>query len=103
MPVGDNLSRSEELGEGEEKMAFWLFKQEPSCYSFADLRRDGKTAWDGVSNALARKYLRQVKRGDRIFFYHTGKEKAVVAEMTAASNAKEAATDRRPPPPAGAL
>jgi predicted RNA-binding protein with PUA-like domain len=77
-------------------MAFWLFKQEPSCYSFADLRRDGRTTWDGVSNALARKYLRQVKRGDRIFFYHTGKEKAVVGEMKAASNAKEAATDDDP-------
>jgi predicted RNA-binding protein with PUA-like domain len=59
----------------------WLFKQEPSCYSFSDLERDGTTVWDGVSNALARKHLRAVKTGDRVLFYHTGKEKAVVGEM----------------------
>jgi predicted RNA-binding protein with PUA-like domain len=62
-------------------MSRWLFKQEPTCYSFADLERDGATVWDGVSNALARKHLRQAKPGDRVFFYHTGKEKAVVGEM----------------------
>lgn len=69
-------------------MALWLFKQEPTCYSFADLVRDGRTAWDGVSNALARKHLRQVKRGDRILFYHTGKDKAVVGVMRAVSDAR---------------
>ena len=62
-------------------MALWLFKIEPSCYSLADLERDGSTIWDGVNNALARKHLRQTKPGDRVFFYHTGKEKAVVGEM----------------------
>jgi predicted RNA-binding protein with PUA-like domain len=62
-------------------MARWLFKQEPSCYSFADLERDSVTIWDGVSNALARQNLRQTKPGDRVFFYHTGKEKAIVGEM----------------------
>jgi predicted RNA-binding protein with PUA-like domain len=66
-------------------MALWLFKQEPSCYSFADLERDGSTVWDGVTNALARRNLREVKPGDRVFFYHTGKEKAVVGEMKIAS------------------
>ena len=66
-------------------MALWLFKQEPSCYSLADLKRDGATTWDGVSNALARKNLRQVKKGDRVLFYHTGKEKAVVGEMKVVS------------------
>jgi len=59
----------------------WLFKQEPGCYSYEDLERDGTTLWDGVTNALARKHLRSVKRGDRVLFYHTGKEKAVVGEM----------------------
>jgi len=73
-------------------MAMWLFKQEPGCYSFADLRRDGRTVWDGVSNALAKKHLRQVKRGDRVLFYHTGKEKAVVGEMRAVTDAREAPT-----------
>ncbi len=73
-------------------MALWVFKQEPTCYSFADLRRDGRTVWDGVNNALARKYLRQIKRGDRILFYHTGKEKAVVGVMRAVADAREAPT-----------
>ena len=73
-------------------MALWLFKQEPTCYSFADLRRDGRTIWDGVNNALARQHLRQIKRGDRILFYHTGKEKAVVGVMRAAADAREAPT-----------
>jgi predicted RNA-binding protein with PUA-like domain len=66
-------------------MALWLCKQEPSCYSFDDLTRDGMTLWDGVANALARKHLRQMKPGDRVFFYHTGKEKSVVGEMVVAS------------------
>src|SRR5438034_11261776 len=65
-------------------MAMWLCKQEPSCYSFDDLLRDGSTIWDGVSNALARKHLRQMKPGDRVFYYHTGKEKAIVGEMVVA-------------------
>lgn len=62
-------------------MAQWLFKQEPSCYSFADLERDGTTTWDGVANALAQKHLRNVKKGDRVLFYHTGADKAVVGIM----------------------
>jgi predicted RNA-binding protein with PUA-like domain len=62
-------------------MALWLCKQEPGCYSYDDLERDGSTVWDGVSNALARKHLRQMQVGDRVLFYHTGKEKAVVGEM----------------------
>lgn len=66
-------------------MALWLCKQEPSCYSFDDLVREGETVWDGGSNALARKHLRQMKPGDRVFFYHTGKEKAVVGEMVVTS------------------
>lgn len=66
-------------------MPLWLFKQEPDCYSYDALARDGSTVWDGVTNALARKHLRQVKRGDRVLFYHTGKEKAVVGEMKVVS------------------
>jgi predicted RNA-binding protein with PUA-like domain len=62
-------------------VGLWLFKEEPEHYSYADLERDKKAVWDGVSNALARQHLRQVAVGDRVFFYHTGKEKAVVGEM----------------------
>ena len=65
-------------------MALWLCKQEPGCYSFDDLVRDGRTVWDGVNNALARKHLRQMRPGDRVLFYHTGKEKAIVGEMVVA-------------------
>src|SRR5712691_9966467 len=67
-------------------MALWLFKEEPDHYSFDDLRRDGSTLWDGVTNALARQHLRQVRRGDRVFYYHTGKEKAIVGEMLVVSD-----------------
>ncbi len=59
----------------------WLFKEEPDHYSYADLERDGATWWNGVSNNLARQHLRQVKAGDRVLYYHTGKEKAIVGEM----------------------
>jgi predicted RNA-binding protein with PUA-like domain len=65
----------------------WLFKEEPTHYSFDDLTRDGKTSWTGVKNALAQKHLRSVKKGDRIFYYHTGDEKAVVGEMKASGDA----------------
>jgi predicted RNA-binding protein with PUA-like domain len=63
-------------------MAYWLFKEEPDHYSFSDLERDGTTVWDGISNNLARQNLRKVRRGDRVLCYHTGKEKAVVGEMS---------------------
>jgi predicted RNA-binding protein with PUA-like domain len=62
-------------------MAYWLFKEEPDHYSFADLERDGHTVWNGVANNLALQNLRMVRPGDRVLFYHTGKEKAVVGEM----------------------
>jgi predicted RNA-binding protein with PUA-like domain len=62
----------------------WLFKEEPSNYSYDDLARDGKTSWTGVKNPLAQKHLRSVKKGDRIFFYHTGDVKAVVGIAKAA-------------------
>jgi len=68
-------------------MAQWLLKEEPEHYSYDQLERDRKTVWAGVKNPLAQKHLRSIRRGDRIFYYHTGKEKAVVAVATAASNA----------------
>jgi predicted RNA-binding protein with PUA-like domain len=68
-------------------MAYWLFKEEPEHYSYSDLEREGLTVWDGVTNNLARLHLRQVRQGDRILYYHTGKEKAIVGEMRAVSDA----------------
>jgi len=68
-------------------MAQWLVKEEPENYAYAQLERDGKTVWSGVRNPLAQKYLRSICKGDRIFYYHTGKEKAVVGIAKAASDA----------------
>ncbi len=65
----------------------WLFKEEPTHYSYDDLVRDGKTSWTGVKNPVAQKHLRSVKKGDRIFFYHTGDQKAVVGIAKAAADA----------------
>jgi predicted RNA-binding protein with PUA-like domain len=62
-------------------MSHWLFKEEPGTYSFANLERDGSTTWSGVTNAVAQKHLRSMKKGDTAFFYHTGNEKAVVGVM----------------------
>ena len=59
-------------------MAAWLFKTEPSDYAFADLLRDKRVVWEGVSNALALIHLRGVKKGDVIVIYHTGAEKRAV-------------------------
>src|SRR5918996_4681356 len=56
----------------------WLFKEEPTHYSYEDLVRDGKTSWTGVRNPVAQKHLRSVKKGDRVFYYHTGNEKQIV-------------------------
>jgi predicted RNA-binding protein with PUA-like domain len=68
-------------------MAQWLVKEEPENYAYAQLERDGKTVWAGVRNPLAQKHLRSIRKGDRIFYYHTGKEKAVVGIAKATSDA----------------
>src|SRR5262245_25036836 len=61
----------------------WLFKEEPGHYSYADLARDGTAVWEGVSNSLALQHLRKVRKGDRVLYYHTGKEKAAEGECRA--------------------
>jgi predicted RNA-binding protein with PUA-like domain len=65
----------------------WLFKEEPTHYSFDDFTKDKKTAWSGVKNPVAQKHLHAVKKGDRVFYYHTGDEKAVVGIAKALGNA----------------
>jgi len=72
----------------------WLFKEEPTHYAYDDLAREGKTQWSGVRNPLAQKHLKSVKKGDRIFYYHTGKEKAVVGIAKALSDAYPAPKDK---------
>src|SRR5207249_9718331 len=53
----------------------WLVKEEPTHYGFDALVKDKKAVWSGVRNALAQKHLRAIKKGDRIFYYHTGDER----------------------------
>lgn len=67
-------------------MAYWLFKQEPSTYSYSQLEKDGRTVWDGVANNLALKHLRTMRKGDKALFYHTGDEKQVVGIMDVVSD-----------------
>ena len=65
-------------------MSLWLFKTEPSEYSYADLARDKRVVWEGVSSNAALLHLRGVKKGDTVVVYHSGKDKAAVglAEVT---------------------
>ena len=59
-------------------MNYWLVKSEPEAYSWAQLVKDGKTAWTGVRNFQARNNLRAMKPGDHVFFYHSVSDKQVV-------------------------
>jgi predicted RNA-binding protein with PUA-like domain len=63
----------------------YLLKTEPSTYSFADLKREKTTVWDGVSNPVALKNLRGMKSGERLVIYHTGDEKSAVGTATVVS------------------
>jgi predicted RNA-binding protein with PUA-like domain len=65
----------------------WLFKEEPSHYNYDAFAKDGKTTWTGVRNPVAQKNLRSIKKGDLVFYYHTGDEKAVVGIAKATSDA----------------
>jgi predicted RNA-binding protein with PUA-like domain len=65
----------------------WLFKEEPSHYSYDAFAKDGSAVWSGVKNPVAQRHLRAVKRGDAVFYYHTGDEKSVVGVAKATSDA----------------
>src|SRR6476620_6237906 len=67
-------------------MSLWLLKSEPGTYSWADLVRDRKTVWEGVTNPTALIHLRAMKKGEQALIYHTGTERAAVgiAEITTA-------------------
>jgi predicted RNA-binding protein with PUA-like domain len=65
----------------------WLFKTEPSVYSFQQLQKEKQTVWDGVKNNLALKHLSGIKKGDAVLIYHTGDEKAAVGAAKALSGA----------------
>ncbi len=59
-------------------MGYWLFKSDPYTYLYDHLEKDKQTVWDGVSNPVALKNLRSVKKGDTVLIYHTGDEKALI-------------------------
>jgi len=63
-------------------MNYWMVKQEPGSYSFDDFVKDKKTDWTGVRNYQARNFLRDMKKGDEVLFYHSGDERAVVGFAT---------------------
>ena len=78
-------------------MPHWLLKTEPDSYSWENLARDKKTVWDGVTNALALKHIRSMKKGDLALIYHTGGERQAVgiAEVTSAPYIDPNAEDER--------
>jgi predicted RNA-binding protein with PUA-like domain len=65
----------------------WLFKEEPAHYSFDMFSKDKRTVWSGVRNPVAQRHLHAVKKGDRVFYYHTGDEKAIVGIAKATGDA----------------
>jgi predicted RNA-binding protein with PUA-like domain len=75
-------------------MAMWLVKEEPSHYNFETFAKEGGTTWTGVKNPLAQKHLRGIRKGDLVFYYHTGDEKAVVGIARAVGNAYPDPADR---------
>ena len=66
-------------------MNYWMVKTEPSSYSWEDLVKKGEDVWDGVRNYQARNFLKSMRLGDQVLFYHSGNDKAVVgvAEVSA--------------------
>jgi predicted RNA-binding protein with PUA-like domain len=64
--------------KNKTKGNYWMVKQEPETYSWSNFVSDGKTDWTGVRNYQARNNLREMKTGERVLFYHSGKDKAVV-------------------------
>jgi predicted RNA-binding protein with PUA-like domain len=64
--------------KSKSKAGYWMVKQEPETYSWDDFVLEGVTEWSGVRNYQARNNLREMKTGEGVLFYHSGKDKAVV-------------------------
>jgi predicted RNA-binding protein with PUA-like domain len=89
--IAENAASRRAIGHGtmtrtEPTMAF-LVKEEPENYSFDAFVKDGATTWTGVKNPVAQKHLRTIRKGDQVFYYHTGKEKAVIGIAKATKDA----------------
>ena len=79
-------------------MNYYLMKSEGSCYSIADLKKDKKTAWTGVRNYQARNYMKAMKKGDMILFYHSSSKPTGVfglAKVVKKAHADMSAQDRK--------
>jgi predicted RNA-binding protein with PUA-like domain len=74
-------------------MQYWLMKSEPNKYSWDDLVRDGRTIWDGTRNHQVAIYLRSMKIGDHVLFYHSNEGLEAVGVMTVVEEAHLDATD----------
>ena len=70
-------------------MQYWLVKSEKSAYAISDLKRDKKTAWEGVRNYQARNFMRAMSVGDQVLFYHSGEDAGVygIAKVVASAHA----------------
>ena len=76
-------------------MSYWLVKSEPEEYSFVDLEREGVGVWDGVRNPQAQRYLKEMRVGELVLYYHTGREKAIVGLAEVVREAFPDPTDPR--------
>lgn len=65
----------------------FLVKEEPDNYSYEQFKTDGGTTWEGVRNPVAQRNLRSIRKGDLVFYYHTGRERAVVGIAKATGDA----------------
>ncbi len=70
-------------------MNYFLAKTDPETYSIDDLQREGRTVWDGVTNAQAVRAIRQMRNGDRVFIYHSGGASAIVGMATVRSDPRD--------------
>ena len=76
-------------------MAYWLLKSEPDDWSWAEQVAKGRDGaeWTGIRNFSAQKHLRAMKKGERAFFYHTGKDRAIVGIVKVIAEAHPDSTD----------
>ncbi len=88
MTFGFNLFKDPfDLMKIKTRNNYWMVKQEPESYSWDDFVHEGRTDWTGVRNYQARNNLREMKPGDKVLFYHSGKEKVVVGIAEVVKNA----------------
>lgn len=75
-------------------MNYWIVKSEPESYSWDDFVAKGEDTWDGVRNYQARNFLKTMKKGDLVFFYHSGKSKELVGLAEVSETAFPDPTDK---------